>query len=470
MAELCRQRDAAGVDADLVELRLDYVDEPDVAGALAGRRCPVIVTCRPVWEGGRFAGPEEKRLALLGEALDRGADYVDIEWAAGPSAFVARTGGRRIIVSSHDFTGVPADLTTRVASMRETGAEIVKVAVTARRLSDCLPLLAIAAAAPGRVVLMALGVPGLATRVLASRFGSCWAYAGDGVAPGQIPVRRMIDELGFREVGPSTHVYGVIGRPVTHSVSPAMHNAAFRAQGLDAVYVPFEAESVDDFARFAASMGVAGVSVTAPFKVEAFERADETDVVSRQIGAVNTLKREGGAWAGRNTDVGGFLAPLAPVMDLARSRATVLGAGGAARSVAAALASAGATVAISARRRERALSLSMTTGATVVDWPPRPGSWDLLVNTTPVGTHPRVTEMPIPESALDGGLVYDLVYNPPRTALLQSAERRGCRTIGGLDMLVAQAQAQFAWWTGVTPADRLMRDAAMARLAEMNQP
>jgi 3-dehydroquinate dehydratase/shikimate dehydrogenase len=469
MAELRARRDEAARVADLVELRLDTVDRPDVGGALAGRTTPVIVTCRPSWEGGAYTGAEDDRLALLTLALEQGAEFVDVEWAAGPLALVGRTGGRRIIVSSHDFTGVPADLASRAAAMRATGAEIVKVAVMARRLSDCLPLLALRREASGPGLVMAMGEAGVVTRVLASRFGSCWAYAGAGIAPGQIPPDRMLGEFRFREIGPSTRVFGLIGRPVAHSVSPAMHNAAFRGEGLDAVYVPLEAESLDDFSRFAESVGVAGASVTAPFKLEAFETARASDEVSRRIGATNTLKRDGDGWLGCNTDVNGFLAPLAPMMNLSGARATVLGAGGAARSVVAALATAGSRVTIAARRRDRAAALCATTGAAEGEWPPRPGTWDLLVNATPVGTHPHVGEMPIPESALDGGLVYDLVYNPTRTALLKSAERRGCRTIGGLDMLVAQAQAQFAWWTGVTPSARLMRDAAMTRLDEMNR-
>jgi 3-dehydroquinate dehydratase/shikimate dehydrogenase len=469
MADLRAGRDAAAGVADLVELRLDAVEQPDVAGALADRLTPVIVTCRPVWEGGAFTGSEHERLALLTDALELGAEYVDVEFAAGVSALIARTGGRRVIVSSHDFEGVPTDLEARVAAMRATGAEVVKVAVTARTLSACLPLLALARRDPRPLALMAMGASGVATRILASRFGSCWVYAGDAIAPGQIPPRRMLGEFGFRRIGPSTRVYGVIGRPVAHSVSPAMHNAAFQATGLDAVYLPLEAESVDDFMQFARAVGVAGASVTAPFKVEAFERADECDSVSRRIGAVNTLKREDDRWVGCNTDVEGFLAPLATVMPLAGARATVLGAGGAARSVVAALASSCASVTVSARRRGQAAALSDATGSALGDWPPPIGTWDLLVNATPVGTHPHVDDMPIPETALAGGLVYDLVYNPPRTALLGAAERRGCRTIGGLDMLVAQARAQFAWWTGTTPAPDLLHEAATTRLHEMNR-
>ncbi len=450
--------------ADLVEVRLDTVDRPDPAGALAGRRQPVIVTCRPEWEGGCFRGSEDERLRLLAEALALGAEWVDVEWQADHAALLAATGGRRIVMSTHDFKGVPADLPDRVRAMRGSAAEIVKVAVTAGRLTDCLALLPLTKDAPPTSV-MAMGMPGIATRVLASRFGSCWAYAGEGVAPGQIPVARMLDEFRFRHIGPRTAVYGLLGRPVSHSVSPAMHNAAFAAGDVDAVYVPFEAATVDDFARFAEVLDVSGASVTAPFKVEAFERVAGADPTARRIGAVNTVKREGGTWIGCNTDVAGFLAPLEPIGQWKGTKATVLGAGGAARSVVEALQSIGVEVTLAARRHDLAAALAADTGAVVTAWPPARGSWDLLVNSTPVGTWPDVDETPIPAESLTGQAVYDLVYNPARTRLLADAAERGCRTISGLDMLVAQAEAQFEWWTGARPAPSVMRGAAVARLA-----
>ena len=467
MAELRARRDAVQ-DADLLELRLDTVRDPSVAGALAGRRRPVIVTCRPRWEGGYFAGTESERHAILAEALTLGAEYVDIEWRAGFTDLLAQTGGQRVILSLHDFTGVPPDLAATVHAMRGSGAEIVKVAVTATKLTDNLELLALGNRAGSPLIVIAMGEAGLPTRVLASRFGSCWAYSGDGVAPGQIPAARLRDEFGFRRIGARTAIYGVLGKPVGHSVSPAMHNAAFRQSRVDAVYLPLAADSFDDFVAFADRIGLEGASVTAPFKVEAFERADECDAVSRRIQSVNTLRRDGTRWLGCNTDVVGFLRPIERTQPLPGVRATVIGAGGAARSVALALSSAGARVSVSARRRAQAEAVSQLTGADLGTWPPAPGSWDVLVNATPVGTYPGVDAMPIPGPLPPAGLVYDLVYNPPKTRLLIEAERAGCRVIGGLDMLIAQAQAQFEWWTGARPADGAMREAATKRLNEMN--
>jgi 3-dehydroquinate dehydratase/shikimate dehydrogenase len=178
MTGLIAAREAAR-DVDLVELRLDGVADVDVRGALSGRRLPVIVTCRPTWEGGRFEGSEERRQAVLMEALDAGAEYVDVEWRAGFTA-VAGKDPARVILSSHDFGGVPADLTARAAAMRQAGASLIKIAVTATRLSDALPLLDIART--GDAVVIAMGDAGVPSRLLATRFGSRWTYAGDAVA------------------------------------------------------------------------------------------------------------------------------------------------------------------------------------------------------------------------------------------------------------------------------------------------
>lgn len=469
MAELRTRRDQVE-DADIVELRLDTVADPSAAAALAGRKKPVIVTCRHQSQGGQFTGSEEERRALLSEALSLGAEYVDLEWRESCANLMEMTGGRRVVLSHHDFTGIPADLEALSREMLASGAEVVKLAIAVHNLSDTLKLREVGRNTRVPMALIAMGEAGIASRVLAGWMGSCWTYAGDGVAPGQISQRRLRDEFGFRRIGARTAVYGLLGRPVSHSVSPAMHNAAFRAAHLDAVYLPIAAADYDDFTRFAVAADLAGVSVTAPFKVTAFESADECDPVSRRIQSVNTLRREGGRWLGCNTDVSGFLAPLASAMRLPGSRATVLGAGGAARSVSVALASAGVRVTIAARREDQARAVAALTGAATCAWPPDPASWDLLVNTTPVGTSSHGHRSPLPDDYQfqSGTTVYDLVYNPQYTKLLADAERARCRIIGGLDMLVAQAQAQFEWWTGRRPADRVMREAALQQLNAIN--
>jgi 3-dehydroquinate dehydratase / shikimate dehydrogenase len=460
MAELRRARDEV-VDADLVELRLDATCDPDPAGALDGRRHPVIVTCRPRWEGGQFAGSEDERQALLWRAWELGADYVDLEHAAhfAPS-LLAKTGGQRVVLSLHDFGGVPHDLAARVTAMCDAGAEVVKVAVMTARLTDALEVFRLGRRFAGRpFVAIGIGTPGLATRVLAARVGSCWTYAGSAWAPGQIPAARLCDEFRFRSLTPDTAVYGVVGRPIAHSVSPAMHNAAFGAEGVDAVYLPLEAADADDVLAFADALDLQGASVTAPFKVDLAARVPLDDE-ARAVGALNTLVRDGAGWRGTNTDLHGLMAPLRSRLAPGRTRAAVLGGGGAARAAACALRREGAHVTVHARRRGQADAVAAALGVSAADWPPTRGSWDLLVNATPVGTAPLVDDTPWPDAHFDGRLVYDLVYNPRETRLLREAAAAGCETLGGLEMLVAQAQRQFLLWTGRLPDAGVMRAAA----------
>jgi 3-dehydroquinate dehydratase/shikimate dehydrogenase len=464
-AELRQRRDEVA-DADLVELRLDSVRDPDVAGALEGRTRPVIITCRPTWEGGAFRGSEEERKRILSDALAMGAELVDIEWRARFDGLASE--GQRVVLSMHDFDGIPADLASRLRAMRATGARVVKLAVTATHLADCVTLLDFGAQAGGAdsLVLLAMGDYGLPTRVLASRFGSAWTYAGSVRDVGQLSAQTMLLDYRFRALTDATRVYGIVGGSVGHSVSAAMHNAAFRALGLDAVYLPLPATSVDDFVAFAKGMGIGGASVTIPYKVELFDRLDEVYAAARRVGAINTIRIEDGRWVGDNTDTGGFLLPLQERLSLEGLRASVLGAGGAARAVADALASSRCTVRVHARQPSGAERVAMLTAAEVGPWPPQPGSWDLLINCTPIGQYPHTGETPVPGDQLTGRYVYDLVYNPTATRLLREAAQAGCQTFSGIEMLVAQAQEQFRWWTGVRAPAGIMREAALKRLAE----
>jgi 3-dehydroquinate dehydratase/shikimate dehydrogenase len=471
MADLLRARDAVSL-ADMVELRFDGVSDLDVAQALRGRRLPVVATCRPRWEGGLFDGSEDERHRILRQALDLGAEHVDLEWRAleGKAANVAfshlmRGDPSRVVVSSHDFEALPSDLEDRVRAMRATGAGTIKVAAAVSTLEETRRLGTIAR--DGRTVAIALGEIGVPSRLLAGRFGSCWTYAGDGVAPGQIPADRMIEDYGFRRVGPSTRIFGVVSTNALQSLSPAMHNAAFEAAGIDAVYVPLTVRTFDDFLSFAAAMDVEGVSVTIPFKLDALRASEGSDELTRLVGAANTLRRRNRRWDAANTDVPGFLEALDAALDgsLSGMRAAVLGGGGAARAVVFGLISRGARVSVHARRAEQAEEIATLFGATPGVWPPAPRTWDLLVNCTPLGGPGFRNVSPMPGGEFTGRLVYDLTYGPEESILLRDARLAGCATLDGLPMLAAQAERQFEWWTGRKPAPGVMDAAARTRVA-----
>ncbi|MFI5177396.1 MAG: type I 3-dehydroquinate dehydratase, partial [Vicinamibacterales bacterium] len=393
---------------------------------------------------------------ILAAAFRLGAEYVDVEWRAD-RRHLSIEDHSRLVLSHHDVQGVPADLADRVRAMRAEYPGVLKVAVTARRLADCLTLRDAMAGGADHVAI-GMGPAGQVTRVWPAWLGSRWTYGGTA-APGQLSTRELIEVYRVRHTTAKTRVFGLTGAPLHHSASPAMHNAAFDALGWDAVYVPLETRDAQDVVALADAVRLEGVSITAPLKEALFVLADVTDATAREVRAVNTLRRQGGQWEGRNFDVGGFLAPLTRRrIGLAGRRAVVLGAGGAARAAAFALKQAGARVEVSARRSDRARIFASSLGVAAGTWPPAPG-WDLLVNATPVGTRPDVDASPLTRGDLRGGLVYDLVYNPEDTALRRLARAAGLETIGGLEMLVAQACLQSEWWTG-GPAPAAVMDRA----------
>lgn len=437
--ELRVKRAVAEARADIVELRIDGIEDLDLPALLTDRAAPVIVTCRPVWEGGRFDGAEPERLRLLRRARALGAEFIDVEFRADWRSVLVhseppnpRTSepGEGVVLSFHDFTGVPADLETIAAGMEAAGADVVKIAVTPMRLSECARLAAI-----GRSLRMGavigMGGKGLITRMAPARFNACWTYTGTLSQLGQIAPDAARDLFAVSRVSAGAALYGVAGNPIAHSHSPALHNAAFRHEGIDAVYGAFEAAGFDDFLTFARAFDVAGVSVTAPFKGAALEAAVSADEAAEATRAANTLARTADGWTAANTDVAGFLAPLDGVV-LGGLRAAVIGRGGASRAVTYALRASGADVTVIGRE----------------DLDRASDPWDLLVNATPVGTAPDTESSVMAGRPIRARHVYDLVYNPRDTRLLRDARAAGAVTTGGLDMLVAQACRQFEIWFG----------------------
>jgi 3-dehydroquinate dehydratase/shikimate dehydrogenase len=459
MRDLRRLRDASV--ADMVELRLDGVADVDVSAALHGRTRPVLATCRAAWEAGQFDGSEEARMRILADAIRGGAEFVDVEWRANRQTLPS-TATTRLVVSHHDFSGVPGDVEARVQAMR-TGnpGGIVKIACAVESIRDLVRLRSVASRDSGEHVVVGMGFPGVLSRVCPAAFGSAWTYCGTA-APGQTSYGDLSTVYRVRTQTPHTRVFGLTGKPIGHSASPAMHNAAFGALGIDAVYAPIETDDAAALMQVVDAFGIDGVSVTAPLKRAWGPLGVAIDERGAAVGAVNTLSRVDGRWTATNFDVDGFLAPLRDRrVALQGCRAVVLGAGGAARAAVWALTREGARVEVSARRSTEATALAAGRGTSVSAgaWPPLPG-WDLLVNATPVGTWPAVDDAPIPRDAVSGRVVYDLVYHPRHTRLLTWAREAGAATIEGLDMLVAQAALQFEHWTGRPAPREIMRDAA----------
>lgn len=267
-----------------------------------------------------------------------------------------------------------------------------------------------------------------------------------------------------------TQLFGIIGNPVEHSFSPAMHNAAFAELGMNGVYIPMRPADLAEGFRGLRSLGFIGVSVTVPFKVAVMEFLDKVDPVARNIGAVNTLlfERDGDhcRCTGYNTDWLGSNQALGEELQLAGSTVLILGAGGAARAVAHAVSSAGGRVTLFNRTPARGEALASDLG---VGFRPlgefHGGGHQILINTTPVGMKPHSDATPVPADRLAPELtVMDIVYNPLKTRLLRQAEAAGCAVIDGLGMFVYQGAMQFECWTGIEAPVAMMRLVVEAEL------
>jgi 3-dehydroquinate dehydratase/shikimate dehydrogenase len=264
-----------------------------------------------------------------------------------------------------------------------------------------------------------------------------------------------------------TRVYGVIGDPIAHSLSPAMQNAAFARARLDAVYLPFEVKSLGDFLDNLESLGVAGFSVTHPHKQAILRHLDGIDPLAESIGAVNTVVvRGGGKLYGYNTDYVGVLRTLQRHVNLEGARVLLAGAGGAARAVAFALATAGAFISVWSRRPAAARALARSVGGEAIARRAalRRQRFAAIVNCTPVGQASAEDDSPLEARELNARVVFDLVYNPRETKLLRLARARGLRVVPGWQMLVEQGAAQFEIWTGLRAPVAAMRRAVLARL------
>ena len=457
--------------ADMFEIRGDLVLDLDLLAILRARTKPLLLTCRAESEGGRWADEDGKRRLALLEGVKRGYDYVDIEHRSGLLDVMREKAGRGLVVSYHDFAGVPPDLDGLYAAMREQGADVVKIAVTPRSVADVGRVLDLARRAEAGggppVVPIAMGADGVASRILSGRTGAPFTFAsvaaGAESAPGQVPAGILAALYRVQSIEAGTRAYAVVGADVARSLSPVLHNRAFEARGVDAVYVPVPAESLAAFVQALPALGLSGFSVTRPYKVDILQHLHEVEERAAVCGSVNTVVvQPDGTLRGSTTDGLGLLASLKKKIDVKGRAVVILGAGGAARSAALSLANRGAAVTLLARDPAQAAAAARAIGCRHGALASVAGHrWDVLVNATPVGSGASAEESPL-EAGLHrpGTVVVDMVYDPLETRFLREAQAAGCTIVDGLEMLVAQAVAQFETWTGLeAPAD-VMRSAA----------
>jgi 3-dehydroquinate dehydratase/shikimate dehydrogenase len=430
----------------------------------------LIATCRREEGGGLFQGTREQQIEILAQAARSGCAWCDVEIETARRVdrreLARALSPARVMVSYHDFRRTPRNLGGIVRRLERSGGDAIKIAAQCHSVSDSVRICKLVRGRHDGVAIP-MGEFGLAGRVLSLRMGSALAYAAveQATAPGQLSLDAMSDLYRADRITRRTRVYGVIGDPIGHSLSPLLHNTAFHARKFDAVFVPFLVRNLRDFLGAMRGFGVAGLSITIPHKEKILGCLDGCDPLAARIGAVNTVVvRGGGRLYGYNTDYVGVLRSLERRMRLAGSRVLLYGAGGAARAAAFALAQAGSIVCLCARRPERARALARAAGGQVVARADlKHEFFDAIVNCTPIGMHPKGGS-PLTSAELNCRMVMDMVYRPRETELLRLSKRKGIEIISGLEMFLAQGFAQYEIWTGERAPESAMRRAVVAAL------
>ena len=480
----------------MVELRLDFLRrEPDLNRLIPPRPTAAVITARRQQDGGLWRDTEEKRLTLLRTAITAEPEFVDLEVDIADK--IPPFGRTRRIISYHNTETMPVNLEGLYREMLARKPYFIKIAITPSSVEEMYRFLnfvrqkneeARKLGEKGiRVVGICMGEMGKAARILSKRFCMPYTYATFSedriIAPGMLVYRELLDLYHYEQLDQETAVFGIIGNPVGHSLSPLVHNRAFLEQNLNAVYVPFQIEDTDvaDLIRLAPEFGLHGISVTIPHKVAVINQLTKADPAVEKIGACNTVVfRQEGERVGYNTD---YIAAVTGIetafggnfLDeesvLKNKTALVLGSGGAGKALAYGLVQRGIMVTVTDVDAERAVELAKHLGSEYVKWEMRESMGvDIVVNCTPLGMYPNVDETPYSKKSLRSSmLVFDAVYNPEHTLLIRSAQEKGCKVVTGIEMFVGQACYQFKLFTGYKASASKIRTLLKEAIVRMNQ-
>ena len=465
-AEMFDRAEAALKDSRFFEFRLDSLPKPAAAIPYLRqflsehRDVTAIATCRRKQHGGNFVGSLASELGVLTDAAGAGCQIVDLEVESAEEAKEAqveklRSAGASLLISFHDFARTRSleHAADRIGAFKP---DYVKVVSTARTLADNLAVLRLIEdrSLSAHVVGIAMGEEGILSRVLGPRAGAAFTFAsvseGSETAPGQMSAHTLVNQYRLDHLDQATRIFGVAGNPISHSLSPLMHNTAFHREIVNAVLLPLKVRSLDDLLTVVRELPLAGVAITMPLKEEVLPHLANMDPLTARIGACNTLRTGAdGKLYGFNTDVAAVVRPLEKRLRLKGARVAVLGAGGAARAAVFGLVEQGAEVFIVNRTHENAVTLARQSKAKSLKHELfAKQHFDVLINSTPCGMKGFKQTMPIAENELNAGLVFDMVYNPLETPLLKLARSRGIPVVTGVEMFVQQGARQFEIWTG----------------------
>jgi 3-dehydroquinate dehydratase/shikimate dehydrogenase len=485
--QMVEKAEALARDNSFLEFRLDYLAKPGLALPRIKRFTEshpgtvVSATCRRVSSGGKFKGSIASQLDILSKAAAAGCQLVDVELQTTskckPEQLQKLRSRAALILSFHDFRGTKK-LDETLEKMLAYPADFYKVVSTATTLSDNVAMIKFLGRRGDRhsLVSMCMGEQGIISRVLGVRAGSVFTFAsataGEATAPGQVTAQELRNVYRIEQLDAATRVYGVVGDPVAHSLSPAIMNAAFRRENVNAVYLTLHAKTLKDLLTCVREIPIHGISVTMPYKEAILPHLDNTDSHTTKIGACNTVVRaQDGKLYGFNTDASGIVRPLERRLNtLEGARILVIGAGGAARAAVFGLKERGSEVYILNRSAAPAKKLAHRAHARIMKRADlKKLAFDVIINATPVGMG-NTRESPLHENEINARYVFDMVYDPAETRLLKLAKERGAQVIPGIEMFVHQAARQFEIWTGKpAPWDEMLRVVLLALQERANR-
>ncbi len=383
---------------------------------------------------------------------------------AKPEAIARLRSRAALILSFHDFRAT-RNLDETLGKMLKIPADFYKVVSTATTLSDNVAMMKFLQTQSGKHALIGLcmGEQGIISRVLSVRAGSAFTFAAVSAdlktAPGQVSARDLRSIYRIDQVNAATRIYGVAGDPVEHSLSPVIMNTALRRENVNGVYLPLHAKTLKELIHCVREIPLHGLSITMPYKQAMLPYLDNTDAHTAKIGACNTVVRgQDGKLYGFNTDVAGVVRPLEQRLAIANAKVLVLGAGGAARAAVFGLKERGAEVWILNRTSAKAQKLARQAKARSIKRADlRKIAFDVIINATPIGMG-NTRDCPLKDDEIQANVVFDMVYDPVETHLLQVARAKGIAVIPGVEMFVQQAARQFEIWTGKpAPAGDMLR-------------
>jgi len=458
--------------SELAEIRIDLIPNLnllEISNRFDKKR--IIVTNRKKDEGGLFEGSEYERISPLIDAMKIGFGYIDIEYSSIDSLNSLISKKRElksrtnIILSYHNFENTPKNLKETLSKMGNLNPDIVKIVAYANDISDNLIIKELISSTSNqnkKLISFLMGEKGEISRVLCASWGSYTSYAplkGVGkTAPGQIPIEILNDVYRVNSINSNFDIYGLIGNPVKESIGYYVHNKLFSYYNIDAVYLNFLVDNIDEFmSSFKGHFK--GLCVTMPFKENIIPYLDAIDPIASRIGAINTIKKDKDGLFGTNTDWIGAVYSIEKLSPIKGKKVLILGAGGAGKAIAFGIASKQGEIIISNRDQKKALALSKNLGAETISWEKRNDvDFDILVNATKIGMSPEENISPMEESFfakdLSGITVFDAVYSPIITKLLRMSKEQGANIANGLDMYIGQAMAQFELWTRIKPASK----------------